>query len=91
MRFWRNHEFEREISSAAIRNGLAFWAFFATRPRLYGLATSLAALALGFVGVFRGRFRWLPLARSWTETRDFPAPQGLTFRAQWKMRTKRKA
>jgi L-lactate dehydrogenase complex protein LldF len=90
MRFWREHEFERELSSATIRNGLAFWAFFAKRPRLYGFATGLAALALGFVGVFRGRFSSLPLARSWTETRDFPAPQGLTFRTQWKMRMRKK-
>ena len=90
MRFWREHEFEQELSSATVRSGLAVWAFFARRPRLYGFATSVAALALGFAGVFRGRFRRLPLARSWTRSRDFPAPQGLTFRAQWKMRMKRR-
>jgi L-lactate dehydrogenase complex protein LldF len=89
MRFWRDKEFERHLSPPLVRSGLAFWAFFARRPRLYGLATGIAALALGFAGVFRGRFGWLPLARSWTSTRDFPAPQGLTFRTQWRLRTKR--
>jgi L-lactate dehydrogenase complex protein LldF len=89
MRYWREQEFERHLSPATVRSGLAFWAFFARRPRLYGLATGMVALLLGFVGVFRGRFSWLPFAGSWTAARDFPAPQGLTFRTQWKMRLKR--
>jgi L-lactate dehydrogenase complex protein LldF len=89
MRFWREQEFERHLSLATVRSGLAFWAFLAKRRRLYGLATGIAALALGFIGVFRGRFSRLPFAGSWTSSRDFPAPQGLTFRTQWKMRRKR--
>ena len=64
--------------------GLAFWAFFARRPWLYGFATDLAARALAFVGRAHGRFRWLPLAGGWTDQRDFPAPQGATFQAQWR-------
>ena len=28
-------------------------------------------------------FRWLPFAGSWTEARDFPAPQGQTFQSLW--------
>jgi L-lactate dehydrogenase complex protein LldF len=69
-----------------VRSGLAFWGWFAKRPRLYGWATGLAAFALGFVGQFRGRFHWLPLARGWTQHRDFPAPQGRTFQSQWRAR-----
>ena len=34
----------------------------------------------------RAASRWLPLAGGWTEYRDFPAPQGATFQAQWKAR-----
>ena len=49
MRYWREREFERHLSPATVRAGLAFWAFFAKRPRLYGFATAIAArlLALG--------------------------------------------
>jgi L-lactate dehydrogenase complex protein LldF len=84
MRFWREREFERHLSPATVRTGLAFWAFFARRPWLYGLATDLMARTLALMGKARGRFRWLPLARGWTDQRDFPTPQGATFQAQWR-------
>jgi L-lactate dehydrogenase complex protein LldF len=84
MRSWREREFERQLSPLTVRSGLAVWAFFAKRPRLYGVLTSIAAFVLGFAGVFRGRFSHLPLASGWTKHRDFPAPQGLTFQSQWK-------
>jgi L-lactate dehydrogenase complex protein LldF len=71
-----------------VRAGLRFWGFFAARPRLYGLATAAAARLLSFLGKGNGRFRWLPLASSWTRYRDFPAPQGTTFQSQWKARRK---
>src|SRR5258708_6448864 len=64
MRYWREREFERHLSPAAIRNGIAFWAWFAKRPRAYAVATSLAMFGLGLTGKFFGRFRWLPLAGS---------------------------
>ena len=86
MRFWREREFERQLSPATVRTGLALWAFFARRPWLYGIATDLAALALALVGRAHGRFRWLPFARGWTDQRDFPAPQGATFQSQWRRR-----
>jgi len=84
MRSWREREFERHLSPATVRGGLAFWAFFAKRPRLYGLATSLLARLLALIGRRKGRFGWLPLASGWTRHREFPAPQGATFQAQWK-------
>jgi L-lactate dehydrogenase complex protein LldF len=65
---------------------LRFWAFFARRPRLYGLATGLLARALALVGRHKGRFGWLPFASGWTRHREFPVPQGATFQAQWKAR-----
>jgi L-lactate dehydrogenase complex protein LldF len=84
MRAWREREFERHLSPASVRSGLALWGYFAKRPRLYAWATGVAAIALAFVGQFRGRFHWLPLARGWTRHRDFPAPEGRTFQAQWR-------
>ncbi|MFL5101999.1 MAG: 4Fe-4S dicluster domain-containing protein, partial [Xanthobacteraceae bacterium] len=86
MRAWREREFERHLSPATVRSGLALWAFFARRPRLYGFATRAAAWLLHIAGRTRGRFGFLPLARGWTRHRDFPAPEGKTFQAQWRRR-----
>jgi L-lactate dehydrogenase complex protein LldF len=89
MRSWREREFERHLSPATVRSGLAVWAFFAKRPRLYGVATAMAARLLNWAGGTRGRFSWLPLASGWTRHRDFPAPQGETFQSRWKRRNDR--
>src|SRR5262245_11960515 len=86
MRHWREREFERHLTPATVRSGLAFWAFFVKRPRLYGFAAAIAMRALSLLGSRSGRFRWLPLASAWTRDRDFPAPQGATFQSQWKRR-----
>jgi L-lactate dehydrogenase complex protein LldF len=86
MRSWREREFERHLSPATVRAGLGVWAFFARRPRLYGLATAVAARLLALAGRRHGRFGWLPFASGWTRHRDFPAPEGATFQAQWKAR-----
>ena len=88
MRHWREREFERHLSPATVRYGLGVWAWFAKRPRVYKLATSLAMRTLGFLGRTRGRFKSLPLAGGWTKYRDFPAPQGPTFQAMWRARGK---
>ena len=88
MRHWREREFERHLSPATMRYGIAFWAFFARRPQLYRLATRVAMGTLGLFGRTKGRFSWLPFAGGWTRYRDFPAPQGDTFQAMW---AKRKA
>src|SRR5438270_3614124 len=57
MRSWREREFERHLSPATVRGGLRLWAFFAKRPALYGLATSLASRVLWLFGRSAGRFR----------------------------------
>ena len=84
MRNWREREFERHLSPATQRSGLAFWAFFARRPALYRLATRIGMGALALVGGRSGRFRSLPGAGGWTEFRDLPTPQGSTFQARWR-------
>jgi L-lactate dehydrogenase complex protein LldF len=85
MRAWREREFERHLAPATTRGALKLWAFLAKRPRLYGVVTAIAAFALHAIGS-RGRFAWLPLAGGWTRHRDFPAPEGRTFQAQWRRR-----
>jgi L-lactate dehydrogenase complex protein LldF len=42
---------------------------------------------LALVGGKTGRFAWLPFLRGWTQHRDFPAPQGSTFQAQWRAKS----
>jgi len=84
MRHWREREFERHLTPATFRSGLAVWGFFARRPALYRLATRAAMAGLALAGRRKGRFSWLPLARGWTKSRDFPIPQGETFQARWR-------
>jgi L-lactate dehydrogenase complex protein LldF len=84
MRHWREREFERHLAPATQRTGLRLWAALAKRPRLYGLAMGAAMRLLSVLGAWRGRFRFLPLARGWTRYRDFPAPAGATFQARWR-------
>ncbi|MDE2578192.1 MAG: iron-sulfur cluster-binding protein [Hyphomicrobiales bacterium] len=84
MRHWREREFERHLTPSVQRAGLGAWAFFARRPALYRLATRIGMGALGFMGRNKGRFSKLPFASGWTQMRDFPAPEGETFQAQWK-------
>ena len=88
MRHWREREFERHLSPAPVRYGIAAWAFFAKRPALYRFATELAMKALGWMGKSKGRFSSLPLAGGWTDYRDLAAPEGSTFQSQWKTRGK---
>jgi L-lactate dehydrogenase complex protein LldF len=88
MRHWREREFERHLTPAVQRFGLGLWAFFARRPALYRLTTSLAMRALARISGDRGRFTSLPFTKGWTQTRDLPAPAGQTFQAQWRARQK---
>jgi L-lactate dehydrogenase complex protein LldF len=91
MRHWREREFERHLTPAAVRGGLAVWSFLARRPALYRLATGPVMRLLARLGRRRGRLSKLPLAAGWTRHRDFPAPQGRTFQQLWAERTKGKA
>jgi len=83
MRHHREREFERGLSPASVRWGLAGWAVLASRPRLYGMVMGLAARFLSLVGGRAGRIRSLPLAGGWTRHRDLPAPAGRTFQQAW--------
>ncbi len=86
MRAWRAKEWSLRLNPPAYRAGLELWAFFAQRPTLYGWATALAARVMRLFAGRRGSFSWLPLASGWTRERDFPAPEGATFRALWRER-----
>ena len=91
MRHWREREFERHLQPPRMRAALRVWAFVARRPALYRLGARAAAAALGVMGRRRGALRALPLAGGWTASRDFPAPEGRTFQAQWRAAGRRGA
>jgi L-lactate dehydrogenase complex protein LldF len=82
MRYWRERAFERRLVPARQRGALGFWGFFAKRPALYRVAMRLAARALALVDA-------RILVKGWTESRDFPLPQGETFQAQFAKRAHR--
>jgi len=83
MRHWREKEFERHLSPAGMRSGLAVWGWFVRRPAIYRLATRAAMWTLGRLGRRRGKFASLPFAGGWTDGRDLPAPEGDTFFARY--------
>ncbi|MBI3230729.1 MAG: DUF3390 domain-containing protein, partial [Burkholderiales bacterium] len=70
------------------RIGLAIWGYFATRPKLYRLATRVAARMLRVWAGSGRKIRHLPFLRAWTDGRDMPAPQGQTFRDWYAKRKK---
>jgi L-lactate dehydrogenase complex protein LldF len=86
MRHWREREFSRHLAPATQRYGLKLWAFFATRPWLYRLASRAAHRAMRVMSLGRGHMSVLPLAGGWTAHRDFPAPERKTFQEMWKQR-----
>ncbi len=88
MRHWREKEFERGLQPATQRWGLGLWALVARNPALYRLATRGGATALAALGRKRGRLAALPLAGGWTRHRDMPAPEGGTFMAEYRARSR---
>jgi L-lactate dehydrogenase complex protein LldF len=86
MRGYREQEFTQHLNSFQSRFGIKAWAFLAKRPTLYSFVTSTAIRFLKALGGKKKYFKKLPLASGWTQYRDFPAPEGKSFQAQWKER-----
>lgn len=90
MRRWRERQFRDRSPVVENRAGMKLWAWLARRPALYGRVMSALMGLLALFGRRRGRFRRLPLAGGWTGRRDFPAPEGRTFRSLWAERREKK-
>jgi L-lactate dehydrogenase complex protein LldF len=87
LRKLREKQVDRGLRPWTERAGLRLWAWAALHPRAYAFGTRWAARYLRLLGGGRERIRRLPLAgRGWTEMRDFPAPQGRTFRELYRAR-----
>ncbi len=69
---------------------LRLWSWTAQHPRLYALATAIAARCLRVLGGRNGMIAMLPFGREWTQGRFFPAPRsGRTFRSLYATRVRR--
>ena len=80
LRKLREKQTERGLRPLGERIGLRLWAWVAQRPTLYALGTKLGARYLKWLAGDSNRIQVLPMAPQWTLGRDFPAPQGKTFR-----------
>ncbi|MDD5174796.1 MAG: LutB/LldF family L-lactate oxidation iron-sulfur protein [Sterolibacterium sp.] len=79
----RAKQVEAHLRPFGERLGLRAWAWLALHPALYALATRIGVrylLWLARDGKRNDRIRVLGVAPEWTLGRDFPAPEGKTFR-----------
>jgi L-lactate dehydrogenase complex protein LldF len=92
LRTLREMQVARRLRPWAERAAFCAWAFAARRPWLYAWMMKIAARVLKRLGGRRGMIARLPLAaRGWTLGRDFPAPEGRTFRELYRAGGKRRA
>ncbi|MFC5302395.1 LutB/LldF family L-lactate oxidation iron-sulfur protein [Azospira restricta] len=87
----REQQSERGLRPWSERAALAAWAWVARRPALYALAAKLGVRYLNWLAGGEDRIRVLGLAPGWSTGRDFPAPQGRTFRELYQSRQESKA
>lgn len=85
LRTLRQQQFERGLRPLKERMAFKVWAWLAGKPVLYRLTTRVGVAGLAWWAARRGgRLSTLPGASGWTSQRDFPAPEGKTFMAQYK-------
>ncbi len=89
LRKLRERQMQAKLRPWSERAGFCAWAFVARRPRLYALATRIAARAMKLLGGEKGTISRLPLGSGWTLGREMPVPEGKTFRDLYAARPKR--
>jgi L-lactate dehydrogenase complex protein LldF len=89
LRKLREKQVEQGMRPWFERVALKTWAWVATQPWLYALGTKFAVRYLRWLAHGSDRIRVLSAAPSWTEGRDFPAPEGRTFRELYAQRQRR--
>jgi L-lactate dehydrogenase complex protein LldF len=80
MRKLRERQFEERLKPWPERLALALWSWMALRPAIYAMMTALGARLFSLLGGADRRIHRLPFGGGWTDGRDFPAPEGRTFR-----------
>jgi L-lactate dehydrogenase complex protein LldF len=80
LRQLREKQVEKNLRPLVERLAFKAWAWVACRPRLYALGTRFGVRYLNWLAAGRDRIGVLGVAPEWTRGRDFPAPEGKTFR-----------
>ncbi|HZV53396.1 MAG TPA: LutB/LldF family L-lactate oxidation iron-sulfur protein [Rhodocyclaceae bacterium] len=80
LRKLREKQVEKGLRPLMERLTLKAWAWVACRPKLYAVGTRFGVRYLSWLAGGRDRIGALGIAPGWTDGRDFPAPQGKTFR-----------
>ena len=86
LRRLREKQVDAGLRPLAERLALRAWAWVARRPALYALGTRIGVRYLKWLAGGADRIRVLSPAPAWTEGRDFPAPEGKTFRELYRER-----
>jgi L-lactate dehydrogenase complex protein LldF len=89
LRKLREKQVDAGLRPLTERLALRAWAWVARRPALYALGTRLGVRYLKWLAAGEDRIRVLSFAPAWTEGRDFPAPEGKTFRELYRARPRR--
>jgi L-lactate dehydrogenase complex protein LldF len=80
LRKLREKQVEGHLRPWTERLALKAWAWVASKPKLYALGTWFGVRYLNWLAGGGDRIRVLGTAPEWTLERDFPAPEGRTFR-----------
>ena len=80
LRKLRERQFEQGLKPWHEVAALKLWGWLARHPWLFTTAMRINARVLKSMANKSGMIRSLPFAGGWTDRRDFPAPEGKTFR-----------
>ncbi|VTZ52572.1 putative oxidoreductase subunit with NAD(P)-binding domain and ferridoxin-like domain [Methylocella tundrae] len=78
LRGWREKSWREGLEPRTTRSALGLWAFGARHPFLYRIGAAVAVRAMRRFSR-NGWIKSLPLAKGWTQYRDFPKPAARTF------------
>ncbi len=80
LRKLRERQFEQGLKPWYEVAALKLWGWLAQHPRLFTTAMRINARVLKRMANKSGMIRSLPFGGGWTDRRDFPSPEGRTFR-----------
>lgn len=89
LRRLREKQVERGLRPFRERLALRLWSWVASHPAVYAWLARFGVRYLNWLADGTGRIQVMGIAPEWTMGRDFPAPQGRTFRDLYAQRRKR--
>ncbi len=90
LRKLREKQVDRKLRPLFERIALKAWAWVAGRPALYGMGARFAVRYLKWLAGGRASIEIMGTAPEWTAGRNFPAPEGRTFRELYAKRYNKK-